>query len=432
MSILIKNGRIICPGQNIDKVMDIYVKNGVISELGKDISMEAETVIDASNMWVTPGLIDLHVHLRDPGLTHKEDMQSGSKAAAMGGFTTICAMPNTKPAMDTPELVRETGERMKKDSAIDILVIGAATTGQKGEVLADIEGMAKAGVCAISEDGFSVLDSKLVKEAFKKCAENNLPMFSHCEDLALVNGGVINEGVASEKFGLLGISNDSEDVIVARDIILAAATGAKLHLCHMSTRGSVDIIRGAKALGANVSAEVCPHHFTLCDEDIVENDGDYKMNPPLRSRADMNAIIEALKDNTIEIIATDHAPHHVDEKTGGFEKAANGIVGLETALALGITELVKKNILTPSEFIGKLTCNPAKVLGIKAGLLKVGYPADIAVIDAETEYAVNIDEFRSKGKNTPFNGKKVCGKAIYVVKNGNIVADNGKINEKPS
>ena len=427
MSILIKNGRIISPKENLDKIMDIYVENGIIAEIGESLKSDAEEVIDAAGMWVTPGLIDLHVHLRDPGLTHKEDMLSGSQAAAKGGFTTICAMPNTKPAMDTAELVMETNARIKNESSIDILIIGAATLGQKGEELADIKAMTKAGVCAISEDGFSVLDSKLVKDAFKKCAENNVPMFSHCEDLALVDGGVINDGAASERFGLPGISNDSEDVIVARDVILAASTGAKLHLCHMSTKGSVEIIRAAKALGANVTAEVCPHHFTLCDEDIKENDGDYKMNPPLRSKADMQAVISALKDNTIEIIATDHAPHHVDEKAGGFEKAANGIVGLETALALGVTELVKKNWLTPSEFIAKMTCNPAKVLGIKAGSLAKGYPADIAIIDADTEYEINVDEFKSKGKNTPFNGKKVFGKAMYVVKDGKVVVDSGEI-----
>ena len=430
MSILIKNGRIISPGEGIDKIADIYVENGFIAEIGENLSKGAEKVIDASGMWVTPGLIDLHVHLRDPGLTHKEDMVSGSLSAAMGGFTTICAMPNTKPPMDCPELVTQTLARVKNESLVDILVIGAATIGQKGEVLADIDSMAKAGVCAISEDGFSVLDSKLVKDAFKKCAESNVPMFSHCEDLALVDGGVINEGAAAEKFGLRGISNDSEEVIVARDIILAASTGAKLHLCHMSTVGSTDIIRSAKALGANVSAEACPHHFTLCDEDIAENDGDYKMNPPLRSRADMNAIINALKDNTIEIIATDHAPHHADEKQGGFEKAANGIVGLETALALGVTELVKKNMLTPAEFIAKLTCNPANVLGIKAGALIKGYLADIAIIDADTEYEINIAEFKSKGKNTPFGGKKVFGRAMHVIKDGNVIVENGELSSK--
>ena len=427
MSILIKNGRVISPAENLDKIMDVYVEGGVIAELGENLNKHADKVIDAAGMWVTPGLIDLHVHLRDPGLTHKEDMISGSQAAAMGGFTTICAMPNTKPAMDTPELVKETCERIKNESLIDVLVIAAATMGQKGETLADISAMAGAGACAISEDGFSVLDSKLVKDAFRKCAENNVPMFSHCEDLALVDGGVINEGAAAERFGLRGISNDSEDVIVARDIILAGSTGAKLHLCHMSTKGSADIIRAAKALNANVTAEACPHHFTFCDEDIKENNGDYKMNPPLRSKADMAAIINALKDNTIEIIATDHAPHHADEKIGGFEKAANGIVGLETALALSVTELVKKNVLTPSELIAKMTCNPAKVLGIKAGSLTEGYPADITVIDADNEYEINVNEFKSKGKNTPFGGKKVYGKAVYVVKNGNVVVEDGKL-----
>ncbi|MCL2565898.1 MAG: dihydroorotase [Defluviitaleaceae bacterium] len=423
MKILIKNGRVIDPANDVDDIRDIYVADGVIISPAGDFA--ADKVIDAAGMWVTPGFVDLHVHLRDPGLTHKEDIKSGTAAAAMGGYTTICAMPNTKPVMDNPALVKETYEKIQSDALINVLIIGAATCELKGETLADIDGMKQAGICAVSEDGFSILDSLLTKKAFVACAKADLPMFSHCEDLKLVNGGVINEGVASERFGMPGISNDSEDVIAVRDIILAKSTGARLHLCHVSTKGSVDIIKAAKALNVNITAECCPHHFTLSDEDILTDDGNYKMNPPLRSLEDKKAITEALKDDTIEIIATDHAPHHEDEKTGGFKSAMNGIVGLETALPLCITELVEGGVLTPSKLIEKMAWVPAKVLGIKAGALTPGYPADIAIIDFNTPYEIDISKFKSKGKNTPFNGKKVKGKIGYLIKSGKIIVNEG-------
>ena len=418
MKILIKNGRVIDPANGVDKVGDIYVDSGVIVDASEQF--EADKVIDASGLWVTPGLVDVHVHLRDPGLTHKEDIRTGTMAAAAGGYTTICAMPNTKPAMDSAALVRETYEKIKTDAVIDVLIIGAATCGLEGKVLAEIGGMKEAGVCAISDDGFSISDAHIAKKAFEACRNADLPMFSHCEDLKLVNGGIINEGVASEKFGFPGISNDSEEVFVARDILLAQSANAKLHICHVSTKGSVDIVRAAKALGMDVTAECCPHHFALCDADIAMDDGNYRMSPPLRSQADKAAIIEALKDNTIEIIATDHAPHHEDEKAGGFKSAMNGIVGLETALPLCITELVETNILTPYELIEKMTTNPAKLLKIKAGALSVGHAADIAIIDPHTPYEIDISKSKSKSKNSPFHGKKVKGRVTCLIKDGKI------------
>jgi len=423
MKILIKSGRVIDPANGIDKTANVYVDSGLIVSASDNFS--ADAVIDADGLWVTPGFVDLHVHLRDPGLTHKESIFTGAAAAAAGGYTTICAMPNTNPVMDNSALVLETYKRIKAESIIDVLIIGAATCAQKGSLLADIEGMKRAGVCAISEDGFSVNDSLLTKKALEACQKANLPMFAHCEDLSLVNGGIINEGVAAKKFNLRGISNDSEDVTVARDIILAGSVGARLHICHVSTRGSVDIIKFAKSGGVKLTAECCPHHFTLSDEDISEDDGNYKMNPPLRSFNDKKAILKALRDNTIEIIATDHAPHHESEKSGGFNSALNGIVGLETALPLCITELVETGILTPSELIEKTSLNPAKVIGIKAGALTVGYPADIAIIDPGTPYEIDINNFKSKSKNTPFNGKRVKGKVVHLIKNGKLIIQNG-------
>ena len=419
MKILIKNGRIIDPANDIDKIGDIYVENGVIVKAQDNFT--PDQTIDASGKWVTPGLVDLHVHLRDPGLTYKEDIRSGTMSAAAGGYTTVCAMPNTKPAMDNVKLVQETYERIKKDAIIDVLLVGAATCALEGKELSNIKGLKSAGVCAISDDGYSIADAHLAKKAFEACKEADIVMLSHCEDLKLVNGGVINEGAASERLGLKGIANDSEDIFVARDIILAHSTNTKLHLCHISTKGSTDIVRSAKALDINVTAECCPHHFALSDADIKDDDGNYKMSPPLRSETDKQALIEALKDNTIEIIATDHAPHHADEKSGGFKSAMNGIVGLETALPLGITELVDKNILTPSELIEKMSTNPAKLLSIKAGALTEGYPADIAIIDADTSYEIDITKFKSKSKNSPFHGKKVKGRVVHLIKSGKII-----------
>jgi len=423
MKILIKNGRVLDPANDIDSIADIYVDNGLI--IAEDENFLPDKIIEAEGKWVTPGFIDLHVHLRDPGLTHKEDIRSGSQAAAIGGYTTICAMPNTKPVMDNSELIVETYERIKAEAIVDVFLIGAATKSQEGAVLADIRAMKKAGICAVSEDGFTVSNSLLMKQVLEACREADLAMFSHCEDISLVNGGVINEGEASRRFGLKGISNDSEDVIVARDIVLAASVAAKLHLCHISTKGAVEIIKAAKMSGLKISAECCPHHFSLSDGDIVEDDGNYKMNPPLRSKKDKQAIIEALKDNVIEVIATDHAPHHEDEKAGGFKSSMNGIVGLETALPLCITELVETGILSPSELIEKMTLNPAKVLGIKAGALSVGHPADIAIIDPDAAYKIDINKFKSKGKNTPFDGKEVKGRVAHLIKGGKIIVEDG-------
>lgn len=427
MKILIKNGRLIDPKNNIDEKMDILICDKIIDKVATEINEDVDKIIDANGKWVTPGLIDLHVHLREPGFEHKETIHTGTKSAVKGGFTTICCMPNTRPVTDNEILVEYIKMKAEREGFCNVFPVGAITKGQKGESLSDIGKMAKAGACAISEDGYTVENASLMKTAIKYAQMFNIPVFSHCEDVSLA-GGSMNAGDTATKLGLKGISNDSEDVIVARDIILADNLNASIHLCHISTKGSVEIIRDAKKRGSKVTAEVTPHHFTLVDEDIVDYDGNFKMNPPLRSIQDRAAIIEAIKDDTIEVIATDHAPHHIDEKNCEFEKALNGIVGLETAVSLSISELVERNVITPIKLIEKMTINPARILKREdIGHLSVGANADITIIDPTKEYVINSENFESKGKNTPFNDRKVKGSVEYTIVNGKVVVENGEI-----
>ncbi len=425
-SLLIKNGRIIDPANNIDAVMDLLICDGVISKVDENINDAADRTIDAQGCWVTPGLIDLHVHLREPGYENKETIATGTRSGAMGGFTTICAMPNTNPVTDNEILVEYIYLKAKREGVINVLPIGAITKGQKGEELADIGKMAEVGACAISEDGKSVANPALMKTALKYAKMFDLPVFDHCEEISLAKGSM-NAGDKASLLGLKGISNDSEELIVARDMILADSVHARIHLCHISTEGSVELIKQAKERGVMVTAEATPHHFTLCDDDINDYDANFKMNPPLRSRKDLEAIRKALKENVIEVIATDHAPHHVDEKNCEFERAANGIIGLETALPLGITELVNKGVLTPTQLIEKMSYNPAKILKNGKGTLSVGACADVTIVNPQTEYVVNVDEMASKAKNTPFGGRTVKGKVLYTIVGGNIAVDNGKL-----
>ena len=430
MSILIKNGRVIDPGNSIDKVCDLMISDGKITRVEENISETADKIIDAGGFWVVPGLIDLHVHLRDPGFEKKETIRTGSRSAAMGGFTTICCMPNTKPVIDNEIIVEYINMKAKRDGVVNILPIGSITKGQKGEELSDIGKMAEVGICAISEDGRSVANAALMKTALKYASMFNLPAFSHCEDLNLVSRGQMNAGEKASLLGLRGISNDSEEVIVARDIILADSVNARLHLCHMSTKGCVELIRHAKEQGSLVTAEVTPHHFTLTEDDINDYDANYKMNPPLRTKEDVEALRQALKNNIIDVIATDHAPHHIDEKNCEFEKAANGIIGLETSVSLGISELVETGVLTPSQLIEKMSLNPAKILNSDKGTLSVGAVADITVIDPNLEYNINVEKFASKARNTPFNGRKVKGKVIYTIVAGDVIVENGELREE--
>lgn len=420
MDILIKNGRILDPSCGRDEVADLWIADGVIKQVGKTDAESPEKVIDAEGCYVMPGLIDLHVHLRDPGLTYKETVETGCAAAVNGGFTTIFAMPNTKPVADNPEVISYVQEKGKA-SGITVYQVGSITRGMQGKELSDMEGMLSAGCIAFSEDGKSVMDSGLYREAMKIAAKHNVPVLAHCEDINLVQGGVMNLDAKAKALKLKGISNAVEDIIVARDILLAKETGARLHLCHCSTTDSVRLLKAAKEEGLPVSGEACPHHFCLCSEDIPGDEGNYKMNPPLRSPADRDAITEGLLEGTLGAISTDHAPHSEEEKNCSMEKAAFGIVGLETAVPLTITELVKKNGMPPLEMARRMSTEPARIAGIGAGTLQPGARADVTIIDPEKEWVIDPSAFLSKGRNTPFGGKKVYGEVRYTISGGNIL-----------
>lgn len=425
MTTLIKGGRLIDPATKTDKIMDILVRDGLVVERAENLQIDnADEVVDASGCYVMPGLIDLHVHLREPGFEHKETIETGTKAMAKGGFTSVCPMPNTKPATDCVEVVKYIVDKAKEVSPINVLPVGAITLGQAGKEITDIAAMKEAGIYAISEDGKSVMDSGIYREAMKEAARLGIPVLAHCEDINLVQGGAMNAGKRASELGIKGISNAVEDIITARDIMIAKETGATLHLCHCSTKDSVRMIREAKAEGLKVTGEVCPHHFTLCEEDIKEDDSNYKMNPPVRGREDLEALIEGLHDDTFDAISTDHAPHHADEKAKGMASAPFGIVGSETAVELTMTELVHKGVITPYQMAEKMSYYPARILGIDKGNLDVGKVADITIIDPDREHIIKAEEFISKGKNTPFEGYKakgvvvrtiVAGKTVYAV-----------------
>lgn len=428
MNLLIKNGRVIDPGTGKDGQYDVLVTDGLIAKVAEKIDESAEKVIDAAGSYVMPGLVDLHVHLRDPGFTHKETVESGAEAAARGGVTTIVAMPNTKPPIDDAAHVSYVHNKARMVAPVHVLQVGAVTKKQEGKELADIEGMVKAGAPAISEDGKSVMDSGLYHKAMKIAARLNIPVLAHCEDINLACGGIVNADEHTKALGLKGISNAVEDIIVARDVLLAKETGARLHLCHCSTADSVEMVKQAKAEGINVTAEVCPHHFILTTEDIKKADTNYKMNPPLRTRADVDALVKGLQEDLIDVISTDHAPHSADEKRQPIERAPFGIVGLETSVALTMTALVHTGILTPMQMAEKMSTNPAKILMIDKGTLEEGKMADITIIDPKAEYVIDTADFVSKGKNTPFHGWKVKGRVMATICNGEVVYryDKGK------
>lgn len=421
MNLLIRGGHLIDPAAGIDGIYDVLVQDGVVKEVARRIYCTDANTIDATGKYVMPGFIDLHVHLREPGLEYKETIATGSMAAAAGGFTSICPMPNTKPATDSPEKIHALLEKAKTDSKVHILPIGAISIGQEGKELADIKGMAQAGAVAISEDGKSVMNSALYAEGMKLAKEAGIPVFAHCEDIDLVRGGVMNAGKRAEELRLPGITNAVEDIITARDIFLAKETGVQLHLCHCSTKDSVKMIALAKEAGLQVSGETGPHYYTMTDEEIPVDFGNYKMNPPLRGKEDKEALIEALQNNVLEVIATDHAPHSKEEKEQTMLKAPFGIVGLETAFSLTITELVRTGKLTLTQLVERMSLAPAKVLGLNKGSLQVGMPADITIVDVESSYLIDPETFYSKGKNTPFAGKQVYGTVYYTIVDGEIV-----------
>jgi dihydroorotase len=421
MNLLIKGGRLIDPWQGIDEIKDVLIADGVVSELGSDLTApEGVETIDAEGLIVTPGLIDMHVHLRDPGLEYKEDIASGSRAAAAGGFTSVACMPNTSPVNDNKAVTSYIINKAHNEALINVFPIGAITKGSKGESLAEMGDLKEAGCVAVSDDGRPVCSSELMRRALEYAKGIGITVISHSEDLSLVGEGVMNEGFASTELGLKGIPWAAEDIAVAREVYLAEFAGAPVHIAHISTVGSARIIRDAKARGVKVTCETAPHYFTLTDEAVRGYNTNAKMNPPLRTAADVAAMKEALTDGTIDAIATDHAPHHSDEKDVEFNVALNGIVGLETSLPLSL-KLVEEGVLDLKALVSLMSCNPAKILGIDRGCLKVGAVADVTVIDPNKRWQVTAEKLESKSKNSPFLGWEMKGAAAYTIVKGQVV-----------
>lgn len=421
MGTLIRNGRVIDPASGKDGIYDVLIEDGTIVSVDASIPEGNNDIIDAAGCFVMPGLVDLHVHFREPGFEYKETIKTGSMAAAHGGVTTVFPMPNTKPVIDSVDMYDKVQTIIDRDAVVNVHQVASVTLGQQGETPVDVAALKKAGCIAISEDGKSVMNSQVYREAMKAAAAEDVLVMAHCEDKNLVNGGALNEGVASRRYHVNGITNAVEDVIVARDILLSKETGCRLHLCHCSTADSVKLIKAAKDEGLKVTGEVCPHHFILCDEDIIEDNADYKMNPPLRSRADMEAVREGLRNGTMDVISTDHAPHSAEEKAKPIGAAPFGITGIETSLCLTYTGLVLTGILTPMQMVEKMSYNPAKIAGIDRGTLLPGRPADIIIVNVDDEIVIDRNNFVSKGHNTPFDGYKVKGIVEYTIVGGKIV-----------
>lgn len=426
MSMLIKNGQILINDELIHS--DIYIEEGKIKEIGKLDSVYADKVINAQGMVIAPGFIDLHVHLREPGGEKKETIATGSLAAAKGGFTTVAAMPNTRPVPDSQDQLQWLNERIKETSSVKVLPYASITVREAGEELTDFPALKEAGAFALTDDGVGVQSAGMMLEAMKKAAKAGMSIVAHCEDNSLINKGSVHEGVFSEKHGIKGIPSVCESVQIARDVLLAEAAGCHYHVCHISTKESVRAVRDAKRAGIKVTAEVTPHHLILCDEDIPGMDSNYKMNPPLRGSLDREALIEGLLDGTIDFIATDHAPHTSEEKAEGMALAPFGIVGLETAFPLLYTHFVEKGILTIGQLVNLLTVKPAQSFGLEnVGTLKVGSAADLVVLDIESEEKINPDEFLSKGRNTPFGGWTCKGWPVTTIVDGKVAWRKGRV-----
>ncbi len=420
MTLLIQGGHVIDPGR-VNGVADVLIENGTIAAVGPKLAVPSgATVIPAAGRLVVPGFVDLHVHFREPGFEYKETIQSGTEAAIAGGFTSVCAMPNTNPVNDNQAVTEFMLERAKAAGTARLYPIGAITKRSEGKELAEIGDLRRAGCVAISDDGKPVMNSLVMRRAMEYARAFDVPVVDHCEDLHLSEGGCMNEGVISTELGLPGIPSAAEDVMVARNVSLAELTGARLHLAHISTAGSVRMVREAKARGLKVTAEACPHHFTLTEETTRGYNTHAKMNPPLRTNVDVQAIKEGLRDGTIDVIATDHAPHATQEKQQEFTEAPFGIVGLETALPLTLA-LVEEGVLTLESAIDKLATAPAQAFSLNAGTLAVGAPADVAIVDPDRQWEVDPSRFRSKSRNTPFAGWKVKGRVTTTIVSGRVV-----------
>jgi dihydroorotase len=421
MNLLIKGGRVIDPSQGLDDTLDLVVENGLVKEIGKGLATPAGAeVIDASGKYVVPGLIDMHVHLRDPGLEYKEDIISGTKAAVAGGFTSVVCMPNTKPVIDNKAVASYIINKAKAEGFCNVFPVGNITYGMNGERMAEMGELKESGCVAVSDDGKPVNNSELMRRALQYAAGIGILVVSHAEELELVGEGVMHEGYTSTELGLKGIPRVAEDIGTVRDIMLAEYCNAPIHICHVSTKGSVQIIRDAKSRGVKVTCETAPHYFALTDDAVRGYNTNAKMNPPLREAGDVAAIKAGLKDGTIDCIATDHAPHHQDEKDVEFNEAMNGIIGLETSLPLSL-KLVDESVLTIQQLIDKMSCKPSIILGLNRGSLKAGCVADITVIDPKKQWAVTEEGLASKSKNTPWLGETMTGAAACTVVGGKVV-----------
>lgn len=429
MKLLLKGGRVIDPANQIDGIMDVLIAEGKIAAVGQSVEAGDAQVYDVSGKVVTPGWIDMHVHLREPGFEGKETIWTGTRAAAAGGVTAVASMPNTQPVADNQSVIRFIRDKAREAGWAKVYPIGAITKGSLGEELAEIGEMQAAGAVAISDDGKPVSNGQMMRLALEYAGMFDLPVISHAEDLKLANEGYMHEGYISTILGFRGIPSVAEEAMVARDLLLAAMTGSRLHIAHVSTAGAVEMIREAKKRGVKVTAEVTPHHLTLTDEAVQSFDTSTKVNPPLRTEEDRQALIKGLMDGTLDVIATDHAPHAREEKEMEFAYAPFGLVGLETLVPLVVDRVINAGHLTWSEAIAKVTCNPAGILGVPGGNLGIGKAADITVIDPEKTAVVRKESFYSMGKNTPFEGWELKGWPVMTVLDGRVVMQEGRLVE---
>jgi dihydroorotase len=427
LKLLIKGGRIINPAENMDEIGDILIENGKIVALGSDCAADGAEIIDAAGLVVVPGLIDMHVHLREPGLEAKEDIASGTRAAAAGGFTTIACMPNTKPSIDSSIVVSGLIQRGQTEGVVNLKIIGALSKGLEGKELAEIGDMIQLGVVAISDDGGHLDSTRLLKTGLEYTGMFGRPVITHSEDEGLAGEGFMHEGTVSAMLGLKGRPAVAEDIAVARDIMLAEYTNSPIHIAHVSSKGAVEIIRQAKRRGVKVTAEATPHHLTLTDEELKSFNTAFKVNPPLRSVDHVEALIDGLKDGTLDAIATDHAPHAFEEKDVEFRYAPSGFAGLETAVGVVLTGLYHTGKLTLPEIVDKMSWAPAKILGLDSGVLKIGAPADITIIDTEYKWAVDCIKFYTRGKHSPFESRNLRGRPLITIVNGSIIMQNGEV-----
>jgi dihydroorotase len=422
--ILIKGGRVIDPASGRDEVVDILIHEGRVMKMSSRIRSGKAEVLSAAGQWVLPGMIDLHVHFRDPGYEYKETILSGSRAAVAGGFTAAACMPNTDPVNDNPAVTRTILNKARRAGLIRVYPVGCITAGQQGEKMAEIGGLVDAGCCAISDDGRPVMNAGVMRRAMEYSRHFGVPVISHCEDLNLAEGGVIHEGVVSTRLGLRPIPASAEETMAARDITLCRQTGARLHLAHVSTRGTVELVRAAKEQGLPVTCEVTPHHLMLTDEAVTTFDTATKVNPPLRSPDDVSAVRDALRDGTVDAVATDHAPHGLHEKELEYDAAAFGMVGLETALPL-VLKMVEEKVLPLGRAVEALTWNPARILGVSGGRIEVGEPADLTLVDPGIQFTVNPETFFTKGRSSPFRDWRLKGKVTATIVGGRVVFRDG-------